>query len=614
MKAPPPRLPENGEPLEANDLRNLWCGGVRAEHVGKTVVLAGWVHSRRDHGGVYFFDLRDRSGLVQVVARPEAAAAFLAAASLGSETPVSITGVVGRRPAGSENAKMPTGNFEVAASAVRVLNSCKPLPFEIDEHIAANEETRLKFRFLDLRRPRMQNNMRTRHRAAMAAREFLDARGFIEVETPILTKSTPEGARDFLVPSRLSPGTFYALPQSPQIFKQILMASGIERYFQFARAFRDEDLRADRQPEHTQIDLEMSFVREADVHALVEGLMKAVFKETTGLELAAPFPSLDYEEAQTRFGSDKPDLRYGLEIADCSADFKASGFKVFADAVAAGGVVRCLPADGPKPLSRADIDKLTELVKALGAKGLAWLRWKGEASARKPDSPIAKFLSAEELARLEKRFPTGPEGVLFFAAGPAEQAAKHLGALRKELIAKLELKPQKPWAFSWVKHFPLLEKDEDTGRWTFTHNPFTAPLDSETHKLDSDPGHVRSHQYDLVLNGVELASGSIRNHRAETQEKILGLMGYSKEEGRERFGLLLNALEYGAPPHGGIAIGFDRLIAILRGEDSIRDVIAFPKTQKGLDLLSACPSTVQDKQLRELHIRLDRPTPADSGR
>ncbi|HVE11928.1 MAG TPA: aspartate--tRNA ligase, partial [Elusimicrobiota bacterium] len=536
-------------PEGEHDLRGLWSEAVAQAPVGSEVRVAGWVHSRRDHGGVYFFDLRDRSGLVQVVARPEAAAAFAAAAKLGAEQPVSVIGTVAPRPPESVNPKLPTGKIEIHASVIEVLNECKTLPFGVDEHLSATEEVRLKYRFLDLRRPRMQKNLMLRHRAAVAARRYLDAQGFVEVETPILTKSTPEGARDFLVPSRLNPGTFYALPQSPQIFKQILMASGMERYFQFARAFRDEDLRADRQPEHTQIDMEMSFVRERDVHSLVEGLMKEVFRETLGLELETPFMSLDYEEAQTRYGSDKPDLRFGLEIADVSALFKASAFKVFSGAVAAGGVVRCLPADGPKALSRADIDKLTDLVKSLGAKGLAWMRWKGGTL----ESPMSKFLSAEEVESLKKRFPLGADGVLFFAAGPAPEAAKYLGALRKELIAKLELKPSKPWAFLWVKHFPLLEKDEETGRWTFTHNPFTAPLESEVHKLDSDPGNIRSHQYDLVLNGVELASGSIRNHRAEMQEKILGLMGYSKEEGRERFGLLLNALEYGAPPHGGIA-------------------------------------------------------------
>jgi len=602
--------------MTAGAYRDHSCGELRPSHVGQTVRLTGWVHARRDHGGVYFFDLRDRGGLVQVVVRPPEPGKpgkelLKAAESLGSEYVVSVEGTVSPRPAGTENPALATGKIEVIASRLEVLNVSKTLPFEIDEHVSVSEEVRLKYRFLDLRRPRMLGNLTVRHKAAQSVRKYLDSKGFLEIETPILTKSTPEGARDFLVPSRLSPGEFYALPQSPQIFKQILMVSGVERYFQLARAFRDEDLRSDRQPEHTQIDLEMSFVREEDVHELVEGMMKTLFREVMDLDIAAPFPSLDYREAMLRYGSDKPDLRHDLEIRDVSELWRASDFKVFAETAKGGGSVLALHAPGAGKLTRSALDGLTDLAKAHGAKGLPWLRWDGE----KPqtDSPIAKFLKESEVAALASKCRVNGGGITFFGVGEALKAAAHLGAVRKDLIGRLELKPGKPWAFLWVKHFPLLEWDEEEKRWTFTHNPFTAPLESELSRLESDPGNIRSHQYDLVLNGVELASGSIRNHKVDVQERIFKLMGYDKEAQRRRFGLLLNALEYGAPPHGGIAVGFDRLVAILRGEDSIREVIAFPKTQKGTDPLSECPSPVDPKQLKELSIRLDIPKRAEKS-
>ncbi|HEX4049229.1 MAG TPA: aspartate--tRNA ligase, partial [Elusimicrobiota bacterium] len=511
------------------------------------------------------------SGLLQVVVHPEKTEAFLSAGKLGAEWVVSVKGKIGRRPAGTENPKMPTGQVELIADELQILNTCKILPFEIDEHGQANEESRLKYRFLDLRRRRMLRNLTLRHTVAMAARNALASEGFLEIETPMLTKATPEGARDFLVPSRLNPGTFYALPQSPQIFKQILMVSGVEKYMQLARAFRDEDLRADRQPEHTQIDVEMSFVREEDVHAACERMMKAIFKEAIGCDLKTPFPRLDYFDAMRRFGSDKPDQRFGFEIADLSAELKDSKFRVFGETIRGGGVVRAVSCAAD--YSRSEIDKLTDLAKTYGAKGLAWIKW----TAAGPETPIAKFLTPAELDAIKTKTGAQPGMYTFFAADKELPAATVLGAIRKEIIARLKPEPSTPWHFSWVTHFPLLEWEAEEKRWTFAHNPFTRPLDADAPKLDSDPGAVRSHQYDLVLNGVELASGSIRNHSGEMQRKILGLMGFDEAEQQRQFGLLLSALDFGAPPHGGFGLGLDRLCALLCGEDSIREVIAFPK-------------------------------------
>ncbi|MBI4059932.1 MAG: aspartate--tRNA ligase [Elusimicrobia bacterium] len=585
----------------ADTMRSHDSGTLNASFEGKPVRVAGWVHSRRDHGGVYFFDLRDRSGLLQVVVHPEKAEAFLAAGKLGAEYVVSVSGKIQRRPKGTENPKLPTGEIELNVDTLTVLNTCKVLPFEIDEHSNVNEEVRLRYRFLDLRRRRMLRNLTMRHTVAMAARNALAAEGFLEIETPILTKATPEGARDFLVPSRLNAGSFYALPQSPQIFKQMLMASGVEKYMQLGRCFRDEDLRADRQYEHTQIDVEMSFVEEEDVHAACERMMKAIFKAAVGVDLRTPFPRLDYIEAMRRFGSDKPDLRYGYEIADLTEELRTCGFKVFGGAVAAGGVVRAITC--ASDYSRSEIDKLTDLAKVYGAKGLAWIKW----TETGPETPIAKFLTPAELSAIKAKTGAKPGDTTFFAADKEIAAATVLGAIRREIIGRLKPAPSAPWHFSWVTRFPLLEWEADEKRWTFAHNPFTRPLDEDAPRLDTDPGAVRSHQYDLVLNGVELASGSIRNHSGEMQRKILGLMGFDAAEQQRQFGLLLSALDFGAPPHGGFGMGLDRLTALLCGEDSIRDVIAFPKTQKGADPLSEAPSPVKDKQLKELHIKLDLP-------
>ena len=582
-------------------MRTNSCGEIGLTQLEKKVTLCGWVNARRDHGGVYFFDLRDRSGRVQIIVSPEDKQAFLEAGNLSAEDVVKVIGLVQKRPAGTENPKLSTGVIEIKAAEISVLNRSKTLPFEIDDAIQVSEETRLKYRFLDLRRPRMLHNMTLRHKIAITVRKELDHMGFLEIETPILTKATPEGARDFLVPSRLTPGSFYALPQSPQVFKQVLMASGIERYFQLARAFRDEDLRSDRQPEHTQIDLEMSFVKERDVHAVVETFLSAVFKETLGVEIKTPFPEIEYADIMRRYGSDKPDMRYGFEIKDVTEFFKSSAFKVFAGAASTDGVVRGIAAHAD--FSRAEIDKLTELVKSTGAKGLAWIKWE----AVGPSSPIVKFLSANEISAIQTMFDCKTGDYVFFVADQEAVSAKSLGALRKELISLLKPTPSKPWSFHWVVHFPLLEWEAEEKRWTFAHNPFTSPLEEEISQLETTPAKLRSYQYDLVLNGVELASGSIRNHRADVQRRIFALMGFSPAEQDEQFGMLLRALEYGAPPHGGIALGLDRLAAILCGEESIREVIAFPKTQKGTCPLSGSPSPVDSKKLKEAHIRLEVP-------
>lgn len=579
--------------------RTNYCGDVTAALLGTKQTLCGWVNSYRNHGGVLFIDLRDRSGICQVVVEPSSPF-FELASSLRNEYVVEVTGTVKRRIEGAVNPHMKTGEIEVLAEDLKLLNTSIPLPFDVDKSRSVAEEIRLKYRYLDLRNPKMFSNLYLRHRIMQAARRYLDANGFIEVETPVLTRSTPEGARDYLVPSRVHHGEFYALPQSPQMFKQTLMASGIDRYFQLARCFRDEDLRADRQPEHTQIDMEMSFVTINDIHETVEGLMKEIFK-TAGLELQTPFVKLPFAEAMDRFGSDKPDLRYDLEIKNVGSAFSNTGFKVFKDVLASGGAIYAVRGEKGAEHSRSYFDKMTELAKKNGAKGLVWLKVKNGSF----EGPSAKFFTAEELSAL-KDAVCAQDGdcILVGSDVNARTCQNFMGALRKELVKGLT--PKTDWAFAWITNFPLLEYIPEEDRWDAAHNPFTAAVEEDLEKLESDPGSVRSHQFDLVLNGNELASGSVRNCRRDVQERILALMKHSKEDAAIRFGMLLNALEAGAPPHGGIGLGLDRITALLCGEESIREVIAFPKTAQAVCPLTESPNKVDAAQLKELGIEISK--------
>jgi len=565
------------------------------------VILNGWVQSRRDHGSVIFIDVRDRYGVTQIVFNAERFPdAHKQGEKLGSEDVVAVGGVVYQRPEGSENANLPTGDVEVLVDRLEILNEAKTPPFLIEDDAEITDTLRLKYRYLDLRRPAMQRLLTLRHHVAQATRTFLNERDFLEVETPMLTKSTPEGARDYLVPSRVNPGTFFALPQSPQLFKQILMVAGVDRYYQIARCFRDEDLRFDRQPEFTQIDLEMSFVEREHVMELMEDMIALLFHETAGIDLPRPFPRMSYAEAMGRYGSDKPDLRFDMPLHDLGEFAAMSAFKVFKDTVAKGGIVKAIVVKGGAAIPRSRIDNLGEMAKGFGAKGLAWVKIVGTGQL---ESVIAKFL---DVTTLMAALPDAAVGdLLLFVADKASVVHDVLGRLRLLLGDELNLIDRTVWRPVWVIDFPLLEYDADAKRYVAMHHPFTAPLDEGVPLLDADPLKVKAKAYDLVLNGNEIGGGSIRNHRRDIQSKLFDLLGIGKDEARAKFGFLLDALEYGAPPHGGIAFGLDRLIMLLGGAESIRDVIAFPKTQKAQCLMTEAPSAVDPKQLKELHIKVD---------
>ncbi len=589
-------------PDQLGDMRRTHhCCELGAEDIGTEVILMGWVLRRRDHGGVIFVDLRDREGITQVVFNPKVDAAVHAKAhAIRSEYVLAVRGRVDPRPEGMINPNLRTGEIEVTVSELKILNSAQTPPFLIEDDIDASEAVRLKFRHLDLRRPRVQKNLILRHRASACVRGFLNSRGFLDLETPFLTRSTPEGARDYLVPSRVNPGQFYALPQSPQIFKQLFMISGFDRYYQIVRCFRDEDLRADRQPEFTQIDLEMSFVGEADVMGVTEAMMVRLFKDVLDVDLELPFPRLTYADAVGRFGLDKPDIRFGLELKDVSDIVGASNFKVFADAVAKGGIVKALNAKGCTGFSRKEIDDLTDFVAVYRARGMAWIKVK----ENEWQSPIAKFFSDAEKEALARRIEMEPGDLVFFVADQPKIVNESLGNLRNLLGKKLNLIAEDRLQFTWVTLFPMFEFDETEKRYQALHHPFTSPLEEDYGRLKDDPLAVRSRAYDLVLNGFEIGGGSIRIHQREIQERVFEALGMDRETYEGKFGFLLSALDSGAPPHGGIAVGVDRLVMLLCGESSIREVIAFPKTQKATCLLTEAPSAAGKAQLEELHLRL----------
>ncbi len=591
--------------------RDKYCAEIKEEEIGKEIRLCGWVFRRRDHGGLIFVDLRDRTGIIQVVFTPEISAEIHQKAhGLRSEYVIAVKGILRKRPEGTENPELITGNLELWAKELEILSSSKPLPFQLDEMAEISELLRLKYRYLDLRRPEIQKNLLLRHRITMAVRNFFDTKGFIEVETPMLTKSTPEGARDFLVPSRLNPGTFYALPQSPQLFKQILMMSGFDRYFQIVRCFRDEDLRADRQPEFTQIDFEMSFVTSEDIIEIVEEMLFKCFKEVLEVDIEIPFRRFTYEEAINKYGSDKPDLRFALEIQDVTELVKNSQFRVFLDTIEKGGVVKAVCGKGLAALSRSEIDKFTALAQSFGAKGLAWIKVKNGF-----ESPIVKFFSENLLREIAEKVGVENGDMILFVADRRLIANEVLGRLRLEIAEMSQLKKE-GFYFAWILDFPLFEWDEEEKRFVSMHHPFTSPKDEDIDKLlkmpqeafhdpQSSAKDIKAKAYDIVLNGYELGGGSIRIHKADIQEQIFRILGISEEEINKRFGFFVEALRYGAPPHGGIALGLDRLVMIMTGANSLRDVIAFPKTQKAFCPLSEAPSEVDLKQLRELHIKLD---------
>jgi aspartyl-tRNA synthetase len=579
--------------------RTVHCGEVSKEHIGQEVVLNGWVQKRRDLGGVIFIDFRDRTGIVQIVFNPEYnKTAWEIADKVRSEYVLAVKGTVVKRAPEAVNPKLKTGEVEVHVAEIEVLNDAKTPPFVIEDEIDVDEQVRLKYRYLDLRRPEMQRALLLRSKASKAFRDFLDSRGFVEVETPILTKSTPEGARDYLVPSRVHPGEFYALPQSPQLFKQLLMISGLERYYQIARCFRDEDLRADRQPEFTQVDIETSFLSMEELLPMMEQMVAHVFKETIGVDVPTPFPRLTYAEAMARYGSDKPDIRFGMELTDVSDLVANCNFKVFAGAVATGGQVKAINAKGCGHYSRKEADDLGKFAARYGAKGLAWMGFKdGEVKG-----PIAKFFSAEEIDALKQRLAAEEGDLLLFVADKPKVVADALGALRSKLGEELGLIDHSKFAFLWVVDFPLLEWDEEAQRYVALHHPFTRPKDEDLHLFETDPGQIRAQAYDMVLNGYELGGGSMRIYKRDVQEKMFKALGFSQEEARKQFGFLLDAFEYGTPPHGGIALGLDRLVMLLAGRNNLREVIAFPKTASASDLMTDAPGQVSPLQLAELNI------------
>jgi aspartyl-tRNA synthetase len=584
-------------------IKSINCGELRLLHAGQKVTLAGWLHKRRDHGGLIFIDLRDRSGLVQIRVDPSAGEAYHIADDARAEYVLQISGTVHARPDGLANPNLPSGEIEVEAEQIKILNTSKVPPFPIDDDGTKTTETlRLKYRYLDLRRQRLQKNLILRHRVIKFIRDYMDEQGFIEIETPMLIKSTPEGARDYVVPCRVQPGKFYALPQSPQQLKQLLMVSGYERYFQIARCFRDEDLRGDRQPEFTQLDLEMSFVERDDVLAMVEGLITALVPATTPHKrIIAPFPKLAYRDVLERYGIDKPDLRFGMEIADLTDVVAGSEFKVFAETLANGGAIKAICAPGCAAFSRKQIDEITEFVKGQGPKGLVTLAY----TADGVKGSASKFLKENEFAAIADRVGAKTGDLVCIVADQRSIANKALGLLRLEFRDRLNLAPADLLAFAWVVDFPMFEWDEEAKKWTFAHHPFTMPKEEDLPYLESDPGRVFSNAYDMVCNGYELASGSIRIHRRELQAQIFKALGYGTEEMEQRFGHMLDAFDYGAPPHGGMAPGIDRLVMLMADEPNIREVLAFPKTASGSDLMFDAPAEIDAKQLRELHIKLE---------
>ncbi len=575
------------------------CGDLRIGNAGDKVTIMGWIQRRRDLGGLIFVDVRDRSGLVQVVFNPDEVTTdlFTKAEKIRSEYVVAIEGTVQKRL--QSNPNLATGEIEITVDSLRILDEAKTPPIYIQDDLNVNEDLRLKYRYLDLRRPIMQKNLILRHQVTMLVRQYLDRQGFLEIETPMLTRSTPEGARDYLVASRVNPGKFFALPQSPQLFKQILMAAGMEKYFQIVRCFRDEDLRADRQPEFTQIDIEMSFVTQEDVLQMMEEMIIEVFKGV-GLNVEYPFPRMTYADAMRDYGSDKPDIRFGMKLVDVSEQVKNVGFKVFASTVQKGGQVKGIRAEGCAEFSRKEIDQLTQYVSIYGAKGLAWIALKED----EIKSPIAKFFTEEELGAIIDALEGKSGDLLLFVADSPKVVAASLGALRLNLGKQLGLVKEQEYKFLWVTEFPLVEYDEEMGRFVSLHHPFTHPLEEDINLLDTDPGEVRAQAYDLVLNGVELGGGSIRIHNSELQKKVFQMLSLTEEEINDKFGFLLEAFQYGTPPHGGIAYGLDRMIMLMAGGDTIRDVIAFPKTASATDLMTNAPSPVASDQLEELHVKV----------